>query len=96
MPNPTMPNVLPPTLQCPKGRPVAAGSFSCRFCRAYPLHRGDSGCGCSTMRLEITYYSTLCIECAEALDQLTADTRLGKIHRELVNQAEMKYMPSSD
>jgi hypothetical protein len=81
---------------CPLGRLIETGSYSCYFCSAWPLHRGDSGCGCSQQRLATTYGATLCNDCAEALDILTAATLVGKIHKRLVHDAEMRYMRGSD
>lgn len=82
-----------PTFSCPNGNPDP--QYSCRFCRVR-LHRGDDPCGCGEHRPEVTHYATLCHECAAVLDTLGADTRLGDIHRALVREAEMRYMPSSD
>lgn len=77
---------------CPMGRP--APNYRCRFCPT-PLHGGDSGCGCSQYR-PTTSYASLCVECASAIDQLTADTPLGRVHRSLVHDTMVRYMHSSD
>ena len=79
-------------LACPLGK--SHPHYSCRFCHVR-LHRGDEDCECSTYR-QPTRGASLCIECAEALDVLTADTLVGQIHRRLVSEGEMKFMPSSD
>ncbi len=80
------------TRVCSEGQPSAL--YCCRFCDAL-LHRGDEPCLCSTYRALTSCWS-LCIPCAEAIDALTADTLVGKIHRDLVNEALMKYMRGSD
>jgi len=81
------------TVVCPNGQPDPP--YRCRFCQVW-VHRGDSDCGCSELRQTVTYYASLCHACAEALDVLTADTLVGRIHRELVHQANMAGRPSSD
>ncbi len=77
---------------CSEGMPVAL--YCCRFCDAL-LHRGSDPCLCSTHRA-LTSYCSLCLPCAEAIDALTADTLVGKIHRDLVNEALLKHMRGSD
>lgn len=72
------------TRECPLGKPKA--DYSCKFCHVY-LHRGDSDCGCSELRREVTHYASLCHECAAAVDVLMADTPVGKVHRALARQA---------
>ncbi len=77
---------------CSEGQPNAL--YCCRFCNVV-LHRGDEGCICSTQR-ELTSYASLCVLCAEAVDVLTAKTRVGQIHRGLVREALMTHMRGSD
>lgn len=79
--------------ECPKGRENP--NFRCRFCPT-KIHRGDSGCGCSTFNEPVTFYASLCIPCANKLEVLMEPTRLGMIHRKLVREALHKYMPSGD
>ena len=78
---------------CPEGHPNPR--YSCPFCHT-KVHRGDSGCACSTLNEPITYYASLCIPCARALATLYDDTILGKIHRTLVREADRAGRPSSD
>jgi len=78
--------------ECVDGHP--GPSWHCRFCDAR-LHRpGD--CTCSQFRTAVTLYAPLCTPCALAVDELTADTVLGRVHRRLVDEARMEHMPSSD
>ena len=78
---------------CPEGRPDPG--YPCRFCFT-PIHSGDDACQCSVYRTKITAYASLCRPCAVFLDMLTGDTRLGRIHRRLVEEADMRGRPSSD
>lgn len=78
--------------QCAAG--VERPDYSCRFCNVR-IHRGDSGCACSTFR-DATLYASLCVDCADMLDMLTADTRLGRVHKALVHQADMAGRRSDD
>lgn len=78
---------------CPAGRPDPA--YHCRFC-GEAVHRGDSGCGCSELRRETTLYASLCRGCAAAVDTLTADTAVGRVHRALVHEADCRGRPSDD
>ncbi len=80
------------TKVCPEGKD--GSNYSCRFCRVR-LHSGDDPCPCSTYR-PLTSYATLCILCAKDLDILTADTRLGRIHRDLVDKAMFTFAPDDD
>lgn len=82
------------TRRCTAGKEVLS-AYACKFCSARPLHRGDEGCTCSTLRTQ-THYATLCPACAEALDTLNADTVLGRVHRDIVYAANIAGRPSSD
>lgn len=77
---------------CPKSK--YNPNYSCRFCHT-KIHRGDSSCGCSTFR-ESTNCASLCIPCAAALDLLTANTRLGIVHHELVRAEYFKNRHGDD
>ena len=81
------------TALCPNGQPDPG--YSCRFCHVR-LHRGDSGCGCSEHRPKVTYFASLCHTCAQCIDTLMEETPLGRVHRALVQEALMKYMPGND
>lgn len=81
---------LPET--CSQGKQAG---FNCHFCHL-PVCRGDEDCSCSTLREDVLQLSSLCPECAETLDTLLADTRLGNIHAQLVGDANMAGRPSSD
>lgn len=76
------------SLDTPKG-------WRCRFCRS-EIHGAGENCTCSTYRLEVTRYASLCLTCADAVDALMADTPLGRVHRALVHDANMAGRPSSD
>lgn len=78
---------------CVEGKEGAG--WACRFCRVR-LHRGDDPCTCSAFREKVTAYASLCVPCAEAVDVLTADTRVGKVHRRLIQDAEVRYTHSDD
>lgn len=80
------------SMVCSNGRPGAA--WSCRFCHV-PLHRGDDDCSCSEFR-EVTLMASLCGRCANAIDVLMADTTVGKVHRTLVYEANLRGRPTGD
>jgi hypothetical protein len=81
---------------CPLGNPGAG--YTCEFCQPkVRLHRGDDpNCGCSTLRREVTHYSTLCHTHAQAIDELTADSAVGTVHRALVRKADLAGRRSGD
>jgi hypothetical protein len=78
---------------CPVGKPNPG--YSCRFCQRR-IHRGDSGCACSEFRERVTFYASLCVPCASAVDKLRADTVLGRVHQSLVYEAQFTFAHSDD
>jgi hypothetical protein len=50
------------------------------------IHRGDSGCPCSTTIKEAFHYASICATCAEAYNRIMSDEILRKVHEYLVKK----------
>ena len=59
--------------------------YSCMFCNK-KVHRGDSGCSCSTLRKEFNLAS-ICTSCAELYDMLITSVKFKPILKFLIDKA---------
>lgn len=81
------------TVVCPNNIEIQGVPYTCRFCKV-PVHGVTQMC-CAVYR-KTTLYAPLCGRCAEALDLLEADTRIGMVHKKLVDEANMNGRPCDD
>lgn len=60
-------------------------NYRCVICDKR-IHRGDSGCICSTFRPESFQYASICVKCVKAFDRLLADVELQPILMHLLRR----------
>lgn len=58
-------------------------NFRCVICDKL-IHRGDSGCICSTFREQSFSYASICVKCAKEYDRLMNDEKLKPIIKKLL------------